>query len=104
MSDGNIIQKGTFQRKREFKHGVVYGIVKLAEDVAKEQGAPYFTVVNVQSPVERTWRFSEKDEFLSGKIHDQEDKYSSIIRNRQEPPKPIEFVLHPTAQLYVPRK
>ena len=100
LSDGILRSKEVLQVKRNFRRHVVYDIVKLAEGVAKSQGAPYFTVINAQSPVERTWKFSEKEDLLGRRVREAD----YIVKKIQEVPKPIEFVLHPTAQLYVPRK
>ena len=115
---GNVTSKDVFQRLREHKHGIACEIENLAEEVAKRQGVPYFAVNIVRTGKNRTWKFTEKDDFLltlteyvereikSGfvdKLYKPEKKYD-LVDKLYKPEKPLEFVLHPTAQLYVPRK
>ena len=101
---GNITSKITgkdaFQRLREHKHGTVYEIVKLAEEVAKGQSVPYFGVNIVQTGKDRTWKFTERDDFFDKKL----EREYNFVNKFDKSKKPLEFVLHPTAQLYVPRK
>jgi len=98
---GTITRKDVYERLREHKHGIAYGIVRLAEDVAKRQGVPYFGADVVQTGKDRTWKFTERDDSFwpknVGREYDLTDKFD-------KPKKPLEFVLHPTAQLYMPRK
>ena len=96
----NITSKYTLQRLREHEHETVYGIVKIAEEVAKGQCVQYFGVNVIQTEKDRTWKFTKRDDFL--KRNDLEENYSSFDKCKSK--KPLDFVLHPTAQLYVPRK
>ena len=100
---GNVVQKNTLLRKREFKHGTVQRIVNLAQEVAKNEGVPYFSVTYVNSPVERTWKFTENNDWLKEKMQETYS-YGKDFGPKKGPIKPLEFILHPTAQLYVPRK
>lgn len=102
IEDGSIIQKDIFQRKGQFKHGSVKCIVNLAEKVAQSGGVPYFSVGYVHSPIETTWKFTEKEGDLTKKLT--EDKKYSFLDKFTKSKGPFEFVLHPTAQLYVPRE
>ena len=97
---GNTTSKDAFQRLREHKHGTAYGIIKLAEEVAKGQSVPYFGVNVVQTGKDRTWKFTERDDFFVKSLKREYD----FVDKFDKPKKPLEFVLHPTAQLYVPRK
>ncbi|OIO41327.1 hypothetical protein AUJ62_03020 [Candidatus Pacearchaeota archaeon CG1_02_32_21] len=103
LRNENIITKDAFQRLHEHYHGVACGIVKCAENVAKEQGVSYFGVNIVQTEKDRTWKFKERKDFVTEKFFDFEEKYS-FLETSEKSKKPLEFVLHPTAQLYVPRK
>lgn len=97
----NVTSNDAFQRLREHKYGIAYGIVKLAEEVAKGQGVPYFGVNIVQTGKDRTWKFIERDDsFLPKYLEREYDFISKFDKSK----KPLEFVLHPIAQLYVPRK
>ncbi len=100
---GHSMSKDAFERLRLHKHGTACGIVRLVEDAAKGKGVPYFAVDVIQTPKDRTWKFTQKDDWLSQKVFEESEKYSSLIE-RDILRKPREFVLHPTAQLYVPRE
>jgi hypothetical protein len=93
----------TLERLRQHKHGTAYGLVRLAEDVAKGQGVPYFALNVVQTPKDRTWKFEQRDDCLSQKVFKDCGKYPPIMPI-YKPKEFAEFVLHPTAQLYVPRE
>ena len=99
-----------FERLRQFGYDAVYGVVKDAEGIADAQGIPYFAVNIVQTSKDRTWKFEQKDDYVS-----KEDDYVSkdiLKKNKkfldswktENRRKPLEFVLHPTAQLYIPRE
>ena len=100
---GNIIPKDAFERYREHKHGIVRRIMGLAEKAAQEQGVQYFGLNVVQTEKDRTWKFRQFDEVFIDRF----EKYS-FNKNPETfdktITKPLEFVLHPTAQLYVPRR
>ncbi len=115
---GSSMITENFERLRQYKHGIVQGIVNLAEQTAEEQRVQYFAVNFVQTPKDRTWRFVREDESLE-KLFDNEkyillnerdkqikisDKILKDMRKKFYEPKPLEFVLHPTAQLYVSKK
>ena len=93
---------GESQRTRQDGHGIAYGIVGLAEKAATREGVPYFAVSVIQTNKDRTWDYTKKDKLEKYKAFKSE--YSSIEKIIVKPSKPLEFVLHPTAQLYVSRK
>ena len=97
--------KDLFERLRQFKHGIAYGIVELAKEVAKRQGVPYFGVNVVESPKDRTWKFTERENIFRENYHVKLPETYSIFDflKSKDKPKPLELVLHPTAQLYVLR-
>src|SRR3990167_2244381 len=96
-----ITRSDAYERLREHKYGIAYEIVRLAEDVAKRQGVPYFGVDVVQTGKDRTRKFTERNDFFWTK--DDEKEYD-LTDKFVKPKKPLEFVLHPTAQLYMQRK
>ena len=103
---GDFMNKQDFERLRQHRHGTVYGIVQIAEKVAKGQGVPYFAINVVSTEKDRTWRFTEREDWLKEPedwLKKSYEKYSSL-ETSDKPKKPLEFVLHPTAQLYVPKK
>ena len=99
---GTYMSREAYERLRQHRHGTACGIVKLAEEVAKGQGISYFAVNVVQTNKDRTWKFKQRDDWLLTGF-EKYKSYSSMI-NRDKPEEPLEFVLHPTAQLYVPRE
>ena len=90
--------KDVFKEFKSHVYGTVSNIVKLAEGVAKEQGAPYFAVNVVQTPKDRTWKFERNRDLLK---YVAAINFTSIVKPFNEPKGPSEFVLCPTAQLYV---
>lgn len=100
---GNHMGMDEFELLRLRRHGAVCQIVGLAEDLAQNQGIPYFSVNIVKTPKDRTWEIKRTrtkglyDEIPYKEKHSFVDK---LDRSRE----PTEFVLHPTAQLYVPRE
>ena len=89
---GMVQSKDAFERLRQHKHGTAYGLVRLAEGVAQEQGVPYFAVNVVQTPKDRTWKFEQRDDFFTRKIFEENEKYSSLLK-RDEPKEPLELSL-----------
>jgi len=98
---GHSMSREAFERLRQHKHGTAYGIIRLAEDVAKGECVPYFAVNVVQMPKDRTWKFTQDEELYNENLF---EKQYSLIDEWNRSRKPTEFVLHPTAQLYVPRE
>ena len=122
---GNIVPRDALERLREHKHGIVSGIVSLAKNAAQEHGVQYFGLNVVQTEKDRTWKFTARDPLLDldreiikryGSLRNKEDTKCLDLKNSpyyhiegsnklfDELRKPLEFVLHPTAQLYVPRR
>lgn len=94
----------TFQRLKEYKHGIASGIVKFAEEVAKQNGVPYFGVTVIQTLKDRTLKFKAKESLFDEDLIRERYDLTNIFVEKNQPQKPLEFVLHPTAQLYVLRK
>ncbi|MCH7568396.1 MAG: hypothetical protein IIA87_03160 [Nanoarchaeota archaeon] len=102
---GRSLSIGESQRMRQDSHGIASGIIGLAEEAAKREGVPYFAVSVIQTDKDRTWDFTEIDKLWQQKTFKSEYSLESITDKPKDKPKgPLEFVLHPTAQLYVPRE
>ncbi|MCD4759522.1 hypothetical protein K8R33_01390 [archaeon] len=89
-----------FERLKQHRYNMAYGIVRLAEEVAKEQIVPYFAVNVVKTSKERTWKFVQQERLYDEMI----EKNPSLVGKFDKLRESIEFILHPTAQLYVPRE
>ena len=104
-------EETNFDSLRQHKLGIMNGIVNLAQRVAQEAGIPYFSVNIVETGKDRTWRLANPDEYFKDfYIRECARKYFSIksrdfdIPNKTIERETTEFVLHPTAQLYIPRR
>jgi hypothetical protein len=104
----NFEIKSSYERYAEHVFGIIHRIIKEAKNVAEEKGVPYFGVDIVKTGKNEEVRFVENENYrtyhfdLEKKAHS-ERKISDYF---SESRKPVitEFVLHPTAQLYVPKK
>lgn len=106
-------RKDYFERFGAFRRQTLSGILDQAKKVAGQHNVPYFGVNLVKTDKEE----AEPRRFKSGltigslvreikelkSVGTSEYSYSPGIL-RHEELKPEEFVLHPTAQLYVPRR
>jgi len=69
---------------------------------AKEKGVPYFAVDVIRTHKDRTWKFEQGDDWLYQEIILEEEK-NYLYSTKNKAKNPTEFVLHPTAQLYMLR-
>ncbi len=105
---GDHVLMKTFERYRQHRQGTFFEIVKLAEEVANENCVSYFTVNVVRTKgKDRTWTFKLKED-TPFKLKENTLKgyflTSVLEKESDKPKKPEEFVLHPTAQLYMLRE
>ena len=98
FEDSSDFRTDKIERLRQHRFGTILGIKDLAEKVAKNEGVPYFALSIIQTSKERTWKSA--DYTLTEEKNTEYDLTREYLNF--EKPKPIEFVLHPTAQLYVP--
>lgn len=79
-----------------FKRGIVQEIVENAEEIAKKQGFPYFSVVNFLSS-------SEKIKIRENKTLEEQLREMKVMKpGKKEERKSLIF--HPTVQLYMPKQ
>lgn len=99
----SVTGKEAFQRYQLFPFRILSEIVAEAKDVAQQQGVPYFALGLVQTGKDRTRRFitAETDESLMSPFNSYKP---NNFGDYEKLTKPLEFVLHPTAQLYVAKK
>jgi hypothetical protein len=103
----NLQLKSSCERYAEHVFGIIERIIRNAGDVAKKQEIPYFGVNIVRTDKNEEARFIENEKYEN--YHFDLDKKSkqdlfSLHDFFDSKPKQKEFVLHPTAQLYVPKK
>ena len=78
--------------------GVVYGIVNEAGHLAKDSGVPYFSVAAVSA----SFKPLNLNEPITEKAVGREEYFHNKLSTPQ-PAREVQFTLHPTVQLYVPR-
>ncbi|HLC56431.1 MAG TPA: hypothetical protein VJJ23_04305 [Candidatus Nanoarchaeia archaeon] len=117
-----ITQTNYFEERKKWRYEVLREIVINAERIAVNMKIPYFSLINFLGHKERTLRFSSeqrgvktsnvdlpKEEGFYSNIRKLGREYGSVLREIQThsstppPSDSIEFILHPTAQFYIPR-
>ena len=103
---GNTYSRDEFERWKQHNYRIPSQIVTLAEKVGREQRVAYFAVNVVETSKDTTLEFTQRGAsynnlFEFDKLLEEQHHLHKILMGLREP---LEFVLHPTVQLYVPRK
>ncbi|MBR9704884.1 hypothetical protein GOV12_05710 [Candidatus Pacearchaeota archaeon] len=101
---GSTILENYLERLQRFKQSVVEGIVNFAQDVAKEHSVPYFGIDVVQTHKNTQRKFKAEFNFKNFTMPDCLVRKFGYEKYPIKNPLPLEFTLHPTANLYVPRE
>ncbi|MBR9704885.1 hypothetical protein GOV12_05715 [Candidatus Pacearchaeota archaeon] len=92
------------ERLNYFKHAMVKQIVDLARQVAEDEDATYFGVNIVRTYNDNQRKFQSVFDFNKLTLPPSLVKGLGYKKYPIENPLPLEFTLHPTANLYVPRE
>ncbi len=87
-----------FRRKKVQIEQIVERIVEEAQHIAQDNSIPYFSVAAVSA--------STKPQSVDGSgLSSTLDQYESILQNNvgPQPAREVQYTLHPTVQLYLPR-
>jgi len=81
---GNIVGKNVLQRRIEYVHGTVCGIVDLAQTIARDKQAPYFSVDIIQDEGDKASKFTIRDSLYERVPNTEDIMNQSFLRSRQK--------------------